>query len=104
MRFKEVIGQQKLKSDLIRAVLADKISHAQLFGGQAGFGTLPLALAYIQFLFCEQKQTDDSCGECSSCQKVEKLQHPDLHFAFPILQFSPHVLVLLGLRIHLFHQ
>ena len=85
MRFKEVIGQQKLKSDLIRAVLADKISHAQLFGGQAGFGTLPLALAYIQFLFCEQKQTDDSCGECSSCQKVEKLQHPDLHFAFPIV-------------------
>ena len=59
MRFKEVIGQQKLKSDLIRAVLADKISHAQLFSGQAGFGTLPLALAYIQFLFCEQKQKDD---------------------------------------------
>ena len=62
MRFKEVIGQQKLKSDLIRAVLADKVSHAQLFSGQAGYGTLPLALAYAQFLFCEQKQKDDSCG------------------------------------------
>lgn len=85
MRFKEVIGQQKLKSDLIRAALADKISHAQLFSGQAGYGTLPLALAYTQFLFCKQKQKDDSCGECASCQKVEKLQHPDLHFVFPIV-------------------
>ncbi len=85
MRFKEVIGQEILKKDLINAILADKVSHALLFGGKAGFGTLPLALAYAQFLFCKNKSSDDSCGECSSCIKVQKLQHPDLHFVFPVV-------------------
>jgi len=37
---------------------------------------------------CENKQIDDSCGECSSCRKYEKLMHPDLHFSYPF--FAKH--------------
>jgi DNA polymerase III subunit delta' len=85
VRFRDVIGQEILKKSLLNAVLEDKVSHAQLFSGKAGYGTLPLALAYSQFLFCENKKADDSCGECLSCIKVEKLQHPDLHFVFPVV-------------------
>ena len=85
MRFKEVIGQQKLKSDLIRAVLADKISHAQLFLGPEGSGSLALALAYAQYISCLDKQADDSCGKCSACTKYQKLIHPDLHFSYPFI-------------------
>lgn len=60
-----------------------KISHAQLFLGKPGYGGLPLALAFVQYLFCENKSETDSCGTCASCRKVTELQHPDLHFSFP---------------------
>jgi DNA polymerase III subunit delta' len=85
VKFKDVIGHKELKRDLIREIQADKISHAQLFLGKAGFGGLPLALAFVQYLFCENKQTNDSCGVCPSCVKNSDLQHPDVHFCFPIV-------------------
>lgn len=86
MRFSEVVGHAKLKEDLIKEVNQDHISHAQLFIGKSGYGVLPLALSFVQYLFCENKQATDSCGECQSCKKVAKLQHPDLHFSFPTVQ------------------
>jgi len=86
MRFSEVIGHTQLKKNLIDEINHDKVSHAQLFLGKSGHGTLPMALAFVQYLFCEDKQEKDSCGECPSCRKVSKLQHPDLHFSFPTVQ------------------
>lgn len=86
MQFKNVVGQDELKAHLIQEVNADKISHAQMFLGNPGFGGLPLALAFVQFLFCENKAAKDSCGVCPSCRKVTELQHPDIHFSFPVVQ------------------
>lgn len=86
MQFMEIIGQYELKNHLIQEVEKDKISHAQLFLGNAGYGGLPLALAFVQYLFCENKQQEDSCGVCPSCRKITELQHPDLHFSFPVVQ------------------
>ena len=85
MQFSEVLGQQDLKFRLLQGVKNGRISHAQMWLGKSGHGSLPLALAYCQFLFCENRKESDSCGVCASCQKVQKLQHPDLHFAFPIV-------------------
>ena len=86
MQFKDVVGQQELKAHLIQEILADKVSHAQLFLGKPGYGALPMALAFVQYLFCENKQQKDSCGVCPSCRKTQELQHPDLHFSFPVVQ------------------
>lgn len=86
MLFKQVIGQVELKEHLIREARADKIAQTQLFSGQMGYGTLPLALAFVQYIFCENRSETDSCGQCSSCKKVSDLQHPDLHFFFPVVQ------------------
>ncbi|MFN5416265.1 MAG: ATP-binding protein [Flavobacteriia bacterium] len=86
MLFKDVVGQEDLKHHFIQEINEDKISHAQLFLGNAGNGTLPLALAFIQYLFCDNRQAKDSCGQCSSCLKVSELKHPDLHFSFPVVQ------------------
>lgn len=85
MQFSDVIGQEELKQHLIREVHNEKISHAQLFLGKAGYGGLPLALAFVQYLFCERKTETDSCGECPSCHKISILQHPDIHFSFPVV-------------------
>ena len=88
MQFKHIVGQGAIKQRLINSVNENRVSHAQLFLGPAGSGSLPLAVAYAQYLSCEDKQADDSCGECSSCRKYQKLMHPDLHFSYPF--FAKH--------------
>ncbi|MDB5001212.1 MAG: hypothetical protein JWR76_2289 [Mucilaginibacter sp.] len=88
MRFKDIIGQEAIKQRLINSVNENRVSHAQLFLGPEGSGSLALAVAYAQYLSCEDKQTDDSCGVCSSCRKYQKLMHPDLHFSYPF--FAKH--------------
>ncbi len=84
MRFADIIGHDELKARLRSQIDAGRVSHAQLFSGEAGFGTLPLALAYVQYLFCKNRHDGDSCGVCPSCQQIEALAHPDLHFVFPV--------------------
>ncbi|MBR1809522.1 MAG: DNA polymerase III subunit delta [Paludibacteraceae bacterium] len=86
MQFKDIIGQEEVKPRLRLSVQEGRIAHAQLFYGQAGVGKLRLAIAYAQYLACENRTTDDSCGHCPSCLQYAKLQHPDLHFAFPIFK------------------
>jgi DNA polymerase-3 subunit delta' len=86
MLFKEVIGNNSVKKQLIEAVRNNRISHAQLFSGKSGSAKLALALAYAQFLNCENRTTVDSCGICSSCLKFNNLSHPDLHLVIPVLK------------------
>ena len=84
MRFADVIGHQSLKRHLAESVDKGRVSHAQLFSGVAGAGILPLAIAYAQYLNCENRTVGDSCGRCRSCLQIEQLAHPDLHFVFPV--------------------
>lgn len=84
MQFKEVIGQEEVKKRLINSVKENRISHAQLFYGLEGSGKLALALAYAQYINCENPGEEDSCGTCNACNKYQKLIHPDLHFVFPV--------------------
>ena len=86
MFFRQVIGHTTLKKKLIRSALEDRISHAQLFLGPEGSGTLPLALAFASYISCTGERSDDSCGTCPSCLKYQKLIHPDLHFLFPVIK------------------
>ncbi|MDR0799408.1 MAG: DNA polymerase III subunit delta' [Dysgonamonadaceae bacterium] len=85
MLFKEIIGQEAAKRRLIQSVQEGFIPHARLISGKEGTGTLPIALAYARYLHCTNRQNDDACGTCASCQKFNKLSHPDLHFVFPIV-------------------
>ena len=86
MLFKEIIGNNSVKNQLIEAVRNNRISHAQLFSGKSGSAKLALALAYAQFLNCENRSAVDSCGICSSCLKFNNLSHPDLHLVIPVLK------------------
>lgn len=88
MQFREIVGQDQIKSRLIETVQSGRISHAQLFLGPEGSGSLALAVAYAQYISCENPGPQDSCGECASCRKYQKLIHPDLHFSYPF--FAKH--------------
>ncbi len=86
MLFKEIIGQEEVKQQLRLSVREGRIPHAQLFAGVSGIGKLQLALAYAQYVNCPHRTSEDSCGVCPTCQQYRNLQHPDLHFAFPIVK------------------
>jgi len=79
MLFNQIIGQEHIKNHLQKSAENGRIPHAQLFIGKEGSGTLPMAIAYAQFLLCNFSDNADACNI-----KCKKLQHPDLHFAFPV--------------------
>ena len=79
MIFSEILGQEHLKNHLIKSTDNGRISHAQLFVGKEGSGTLPIAIAYAQYILCSTSKDKEACA-----LKCSKLMHPDLHFAFPV--------------------
>lgn len=76
MNWDKVIGHQKLKKQLIDSIEENRVSHAQLFVGKEGYGTLPIVLAYAQEIFKRENE--------SAAQKVEHLNHVDLQMTFPV--------------------
>ncbi|HBC77753.1 MAG TPA: DNA polymerase III subunit delta [Bacteroidales bacterium] len=86
MKFSDIPGQKEIIGRLISSVRYERVSHAQLFTGPEGCGSLALALAYAQYVSCENRSQRDSCGICKSCVKYEKMIHPDLHFVFPVIR------------------
>ena len=85
MQFNQLAGHHELISRLKQSAREGRVAHAQLFAGTEGSGALPLALAYANFLLCENP-ADDSCGHCPACKKIAKREHPDVHFAFPVVK------------------
>ena len=110
MKFSEIIGQNETKKQLVELVQHNRLSHALLFLGKEGNGSLQLAIALAQYLTCEkanprkqvpgsstslfgeetrlpltQHLPNDSCGVCPSCIKAKQLIHPDIHFSYPVV-------------------
>ncbi|MFT3682987.1 MAG: hypothetical protein QM791_22195 [Ferruginibacter sp.] len=109
MQFEKIIGQKEIKKHLVQMVEHNRLSHALLFLGKEGCGTLPLAMALSQYLVCDkvrgkqepaasslfgepepapvegQSAPADACGICPSCTKAAQLIHPDIHFSYPAI-------------------
>lgn len=86
MNFSQIPGQEEIIGKLLKSVHEERVSHAQMFAGPEGCGSMALALAYARYISCENRSETDSCGACKSCVKYEKLIHPDLHFVFPVIK------------------
>ncbi|MCB0445923.1 MAG: DNA polymerase III subunit delta' [Gelidibacter sp.] len=84
MLFSEILGQEHLKNHLTQSVDNGRVPHAQLFVGPEGCGTLPMAIAYAQYILCQNKNSENTGGNESCNLKFNNLSHPDLHFAFPV--------------------
>ena len=109
MLLSEVIGQEKLKQQLVDMVQHQRLSHALLFVGPEGSGALPLAIAFAQYIVSipnsQQLDTSDMFGAPSptepkiyspeeianlpAYQRASQLMHPDLHFSFPTITEKP---------------
>ncbi|WP_029036371.1 DNA polymerase III subunit [Salinimicrobium xinjiangense] len=84
MLFSEVLGLPHIKNHLTTTADNGRIPHAQLFVGSAGSGTLPMAIAYAQYILCGNSNSENISGNTSCNLKMNKLAHPDLHFAYPV--------------------
>lgn len=76
MTFDRIIGHDRQKDILRRALSGGRLAHAYLFAGPEGVGKRLMALAVARVLFCE---SGTGCGSCSACRKLENRNHPDLH-------------------------
>jgi len=83
MLFEDLLGHNFIKDHLANTANEGRIAHAQLFVGPEGSGTLPMAIAYATHLLCLQHTTDSRKRE-ACLARCKSLNHPDLHFAFPV--------------------
>ena len=64
----------------------NRLGHALLFLGKEGCGALSIAMAFAQYMVCENSNGEaDSCGNCSACVKAGKMIHPDIHYSYPVI-------------------
>ncbi len=78
-----VIGQERVKEILRSAIRNNRLAHAYLLWGGEGIGKDAIAIEFARVLLC-RNQSDTACGECSSCHKINALQHPNVKFIFPL--------------------
>lgn len=76
MTFDSIIGHERQKNILRRALDNHRVAHAYLFEGPDGVGKRLVALAMARALLC---QTGQGCGDCPPCRKVDHNNHPDIH-------------------------
>jgi len=75
MAFSEFRGNPQIVTALRGAMRAGRVPHALLFTGPRGVGKYTLARLFAQAANCE-RLTDDSCGECHTCQRIALLAEP----------------------------
>ncbi|MDA0177938.1 MULTISPECIES: DNA polymerase III subunit [Mesoflavibacter] len=84
MLFSEILGLQHIKKHLTTSADHGRVPHAQLFVGPEGSGTLPMAIAYAQYILCNNTDAENLNGNAACNLKFKNFSHPDLHFAFPV--------------------
>ncbi len=84
--FSRLVGQEKARTLLGRALESDQLAHAYLFRGPDGVGKQLFARSLAAAVNCRSRQGPesslrfaylDACGECSSCRKYSSANHPD---------------------------
>ncbi len=76
----DIVGHEWAVELLRENVSHGQQRHAYLFTGPPGIGRRTLALRFSQSLNCLQPpEKGGYCGICRSCQRIEKMAHPDLH-------------------------
>ena len=83
MQFSEILGHEYNKNHLLKSATQGRIPHAQLFIGPEGCGTLPIAIAYSQYILCHNSGDENSGGNEACNLKFDHFSHPDLHFIYP---------------------
>jgi DNA polymerase-3 subunit delta' len=80
MTFDQILGHERQKDILGRALANGRLAHAYLFTGPDGIGKQLMAVALARAIVCHEQR---GCGDCPACRKIDHHNHPDLHFLEP---------------------
>lgn len=86
MRFSDTEGHENAKATLRQYADSGRVPHAVMLEGPAGTRKMQLARVYAQYLHCEHPSGGEPCGECPACRLHGDLNHPDLHFVYPVVK------------------
>jgi len=78
MPFSTLIGNDRIKTLLRRAVAEGRIGQSLLMAGPRGVGKHQFAVALAQALNCEQVERGEACGDCVPCRKIARNEHADV--------------------------
>jgi DNA polymerase-3 subunit delta' len=80
MTFDQILGHERQKEILSRALANGRLAHAYLFSGPDGIGKRLMAMALARAIVCHEQR---GCGQCRACRKIDHQNHPDLHLLEP---------------------
>ena len=84
MKLHPVVGHQDAQRVLAGAHARGSLPSTLLLRGPKGVGKQRLALWLAQLLVCEASSPDGPCQSCPSCRMALSVEHPDLHWYFPL--------------------
>ena len=82
MSFEKIIGNNKIKNELIKAFNTNSVAHSYIFSGQYGVGKKQIAIEFAKMILCLNKDKSP-CGECKSCIELENDNNPDFNIIKP---------------------
>lgn len=85
MSLHPVVGHADSRASLAAAHTRGVLPAALLLHGARGIGKQRVALWLAQLLVCDAP-SDGPCGTCPACRMVLGLEHPDLHWYFPLVR------------------
>ncbi len=83
MSLAAVLGHDRIRGVLVRALRQGRFPNSLLFSGPEGVGKRTLALAAARALLCERGLEGDACGQCRACTRSGRGLHPDLTIVEP---------------------
>ena len=84
MSLHPLVGHEKLRETLGAAHARGTLPSSLLFHGARGVGKQRLALWLAQLLVCLEPSGQGPCERCGPCRMTLSLEHPDVHWYFPL--------------------
>lgn len=84
MKLHPLEGHAYPRAALATAFRRERLPQALLLHGPPGVGKQRFALWAAQLLLCASVGPDGPCGECQGCRLARRVEHPDLHWYFPV--------------------
>ncbi|SDW85241.1 DNA polymerase-3 subunit delta' [Marininema mesophilum] len=82
MALTDIVGQERVIHFLQQGLVSGRISHAYGFAGPVGVGKGQAALEFAKALNCREV-VGDACDQCSSCQRIQHGNHPEVRRIVP---------------------